>query len=712
MAYEATDASLLRAEAAYLAGRVWHVRKDYTQANEFYKHAVMLRPNYPLALYAAAQMNVHRNHLTKALDGLRRLLKYAPNNFEALVFIGSLYARQQKRADALKALRAALALEPDHVETLIEYAQLIDSHSPAEALAAYTKAYDALVAGPGGAERIPAALHNNIGILQGVLGEFEAAEASFSAAYAALGMPDKPFAPLNRTVTFNRARALEDARRFAEARSLYSGLAEAFPEYVEPHLRLGCIARTLGRHQEASDHVKDAFAINPNDINAWSLRGSLNVEKKELQPAQKAFEHILGRVNKSDPYALLALGNIFYQSVRPSDAKTTKWLKRALTFFKQVLRADASNLFAANGIGIVLADKGQIGAAKVVFDSVREASSEFPDVYVNLGHCALAQKQYVKAITLYETALAKSADPHDVTILLFIARALFDQKLYAKARAMLSRCLRLEPTNIAARFDLALTIQSEAVAKLKLPESQRPVTVVKSAIRLLQHARSEYEYLYANNLASRAKEYIEYCDSALEDASLTLDAAEILEESLRSARARREAEEAAAAAAAAEAAAAAAAAAAAEAAEKAAIIQEDSKMLAIMRQNWENAPKTRKRKRKKTSQAAPSRNDLPEPEWEDDQDNPYMPGEGSGSGLGSGAESPASPPASPPPAADPTAPPPAKKRKTVVDSDSDDDDDNAGASEGNPPDSNSGPSPSPNEDSGLAEMDTTGAGDN
>ena len=45
---------------------------------------------------------------------------------------------------------------------------------------------------------------------------------------------------------------------------------------------------------------------------------------------------------------------------------------RALAFYKDVLRSDSRNLYAANGIGAVLAHKGCLREARDVFAQVRE----------------------------------------------------------------------------------------------------------------------------------------------------------------------------------------------------------------------------------------------------------------------------------------------------------------------------------------------------
>lgn len=102
---------------------------------------------------------------------------------------------------------------------------------------------------------------------------------------------------------------------------------------------------------------------------------------------------------------------------------------RALAIYKQVLRNDAKNLYAANGIGLysfilflklvlsilhvydalniklfcpgaVLAHKGYFREARDVFAQVREATADISDVWLNLAHIYVEQKQYISAVQM------------------------------------------------------------------------------------------------------------------------------------------------------------------------------------------------------------------------------------------------------------------------------------------------------------------------
>ena len=70
------------------------------------------------------------------------------------------------------------------------------------------------------------------------------------------------------------------------------------------------------------------------------------------------------------------------------------------SFVSKVLINDPKNIWAANGIGAILAHKGYYNEARDIFAQVREATADFSDVWLNIAHIYVEQKQYVSAIQM------------------------------------------------------------------------------------------------------------------------------------------------------------------------------------------------------------------------------------------------------------------------------------------------------------------------
>jgi RNA polymerase-associated protein CTR9 len=91
-----------------------------------------------------------------------------------------------------------------------------------------------------------------------------------------------------------------------------------------------------------------------------------------------------------------------------------------------VLKQNQGNLFAANGIGILQADKAQWDIAKELFTQVHETTSgsifvQVPDVWINLAHIYFAQGLFQQAFKTYKNCLWKFFCNTDATILLYLA---------------------------------------------------------------------------------------------------------------------------------------------------------------------------------------------------------------------------------------------------------------------------------------------------
>ncbi len=64
------------------------------------------------------------------------------------------------------------------------------------------------------------------------------------------------------------------------------------------------------------------------------------------------------------------------------------------------MRLISSSIFLPCDSGAVLAHKGYFREARDVFAQVREATAEISDVWLNLAHIYVEQKQYISAVQM------------------------------------------------------------------------------------------------------------------------------------------------------------------------------------------------------------------------------------------------------------------------------------------------------------------------
>ncbi|XP_029353772.1 RNA polymerase-associated protein CTR9 homolog isoform X3 [Echeneis naucrates] len=510
-AFHNTEVEAMQAESCYQLARSFHVQEDYDQAFQYYYQATQFASStFVLPFFGLGQMYVYRRDKENAAQCFEKVLKAYPNNYETMKILGSLYATsddQEKRDIAKGHLKKVTEQYPDDVEAWIELAQILEQTDIQGALSAYGTATRILQ------EKVqadvPPEILNNLGALHFRLGNLGEAKKYFLASLErakAEGEHDEHYYnAISVTTSYNLARLYEAMCEFHEAEKLYKNILREHPNYVDCYLRLGAMARDKGNFYEASDWFKEALQINQDHPDAWSLIGNLHLAKQEWGPGQKKFERILKQPStQNDTYSMLALGNVWLQTLHQPTRdreKEKRHQDRALAIYKQVLRNDAKNLYAANGIGAVLAHKGYFREARDVFAQVREATADISDVWLNLAHIYVEQKQYISAVQMYENCLKKFYKYQNTEVLLYLARALFKCGKLQECKQMLLKARHVAPSDTVLMFNVALVLQR--LATLVLKDEKSNLKAVLSAVKELELAHRQ-----CSDLLSQAQYHV------------------------------------------------------------------------------------------------------------------------------------------------------------------------------------------------------------
>lgn len=411
------------------------------------------------------QMYIQRGDSENAAQCFEKVLKAQPGNYETMKILGSLYANsssQSKRDIAKTHLKKVTEQFPDDVEAWIELAQILEQNDLQGSLNAYATATQILKEKV--QEDIPPEILNNVAALYYRLGHMTEAKSKLDAAIerakidAEQEQDGQYYESIMVTMKYNLGRLNEAMCSFDKADQLYKEILKEHPNYIDCYLRLGCMARDKGLIFVASDFFKDALKINTENPDTRSLLGNLHLAKMQWTLGQKNFETILKNPSTStDAYSLIALGNFWLQTLHlPNKEKEKerekKHQEQALSIYKQVLRTDPKNIWATNGIGAVLAHKGCIIEARDIFAQVREATAEFSDVWLNIAHIYVEQKQYVGAIQMYENCLKKFYRHNNVEVMQYLARAYYRAGKLKEAKTTLLKARRVAPQDTVRYF--------------------------------------------------------------------------------------------------------------------------------------------------------------------------------------------------------------------------------------------------------------------
>ncbi|GIY16839.1 RNA polymerase-associated protein CTR9 homolog [Caerostris darwini] len=476
-------------------------KKDYNKVQHLALHAFHNTENE--AMRAERQMYIHRGDKDNAAQCFEKVLKIQPGNYETMKILGSLYAHspnQAKKDQAKAHLKKVTEQFDEDVEAWIELAQILEQSDIQGALSAYGTATSILKEQVGA--DVPPEILNNVAALHYRLGNLHDAkkfyEASLERAHNDAQHDENYYNAISVTTTYNLARLYEAFSQFDKSERLYKTILREHPNYVDCYLRLGCMARDRGQIYEASDWFKEALQVKQTHPDAWSLIGNLHLAKQEWNPGQRKFERILNNT-PNDTYSLIAFGNIWLQTLHQPNRdkdKEKRHQDRALQTYKQVLRIDPRNIWAANGIGAVLAHKGYISEARDCFAQVREATADFCDVWLNIAHIYVEQRQYVAAIQMYENCLKKFYKHHNVEILMYLARAYYKCGKLGECKQMLLKARRVAPHDTVILYNIALVLQKLATQTLKDEKSN--LKTVLSAVHELDLAQRYFGYLSIN----------------------------------------------------------------------------------------------------------------------------------------------------------------------------------------------------------------------
>lgn len=366
------------------------------------------------------------------------------------------------------------------------------------------KIFKEIVEGTDQEPDVPAEIYNNVAALHFCTNNYSEASTYYELALkrckVEMEHDDHYFNLIQVTISYNLGRMYEALHEYNKADVIYKDILRKYPNYVDCYLRLGCMARDAGQIYEASDWFKEALQVEKDHPDAWSLIGNLHLAKQEWGPGQKKFERILAQKSTSeDTYSIVALGNVWLQTLylkSQDKEKERRHQDRAISMYRQALKLDPKNIYAANGIGAVLAHKGCFNEAREVFSQVRESTADFADVWVNIAHIYVELKQYVNAIQMYENCHRRFYPHSNAEILLYIARAYYKWGKLNQCKNVLLKIRRITPNDPLIIFNLALVLKKIAIGVLEDVKSS--LSPVVQAVTELGLARKYFTYLMAH----------------------------------------------------------------------------------------------------------------------------------------------------------------------------------------------------------------------
>ncbi|XP_022754797.1 protein CTR9 homolog isoform X1 [Durio zibethinus] len=564
-----------KSHSYYNLARSYHSKGDYEKAG-FYYMASIKEINKPhefiFPYYGLGQVKLKSGDFRSALSNFEKVLEVYPDNSETLKALGHIYVQLGQVEKALEFMKKATKIDPRDAQAFLDLGELLISFDTGAALDAFKTARNLLEKG---GQAVPVEVLNNIGVIHFEREELELALESFNKAvgdgvwHALTGNKPKSYIieamasildykdmqlfhrleedglsvelPWNKvTVVFNLARLHEQLHNTGTANLLYRLILFKYPDYIDAYLRLAAIAKARNNLQLSIDLVNEALKVNDKCPNALSMLGDLELKNDDWVKAKETFRSASDATDGKDSYAILSLGNWNYFAAIRNEKRNPKLeathLEKAKELYTRVLVQHTDNLYAANGAGVVLAEKGQFDVSKDIFTQVQEGASgsvfvQMPDVWINLAHIFFAQGNFALAVKMYQNCLRKFYHNTDSQILLYLARTHYEAEQWQECKKTLLRAIHLAPSNYTLRFDAGVAMQKFSTSTLQ--KEKRTADEVRSTVAELENAVRIFSQLSAaSNLhlhgfdEKKINTHVEYCKHLLDAAKVHREAAE------------------------------------------------------------------------------------------------------------------------------------------------------------------------------------------
>jgi RNA polymerase-associated protein CTR9 len=201
---------------------------------------------------------------------------------------------------------------------------------------------------------------------------------------------------------------------------------------------------------------------------------------------------------------MLSLGN-YYFSIASGKADHNQ-MKESYKFFFHVLNEDQTNIYAANGLGMVCAERGEVDAAREIFSKAREAGKAMSeDISTNLAHVYITQKRTVDAERLYQATYRSISSTSGEAVAgrsAYLSECVaFSQLQHGRhedALRSVQRATHMNPSDIKIWFNMAVV--AESAAKIMVTKrTQKSVVEILEAVQDINLAIKIFSFVKLNH---------------------------------------------------------------------------------------------------------------------------------------------------------------------------------------------------------------------
>lgn len=178
-------------------------------------------------------------------------------------------------------------------------------------------------------------------------------------------IPGTNFNEKTATLCYDYALILEEKGSTNAAVEIYQELLKLHPNYIECFIRLSKSCVSMGKVKAGQKWLQQAMAIAPKDADVQSAIADVHLSQGDSAKVMKLLTNLC---TLKDQRAHVLVGNIVRYGSTASNFELQ--LKESYKFYHHVLQHDRRSSYGANGLGIVMAEKSKLDAARDTFTRV------------------------------------------------------------------------------------------------------------------------------------------------------------------------------------------------------------------------------------------------------------------------------------------------------------------------------------------------------
>ncbi|MDZ4735740.1 MAG: tetratricopeptide repeat protein [Rhodospirillaceae bacterium] len=248
----------------------------------------------------------------------------------------------------------------------------------------------------------------------------------------------------------DKAVALHQAGKLAEAEALYRTVIGARPDFFHAHHLLGVLLMQQGQHQRALACVDEAIRIEPRFPDAHHSRGKILAELDRQEEATESYKRALTAIDatlRQSPrlaHGHFSRGKLLEELKRPEEAVES---------YRAALRLDPKHPEALSNCGLALHDLEHIDEALRCFDAALAIRPDSISALLGRGKALRELDRYGESLADFERVL--ELYPDHIEAIANRAKLLPEFGDCEGAVADLKRALVLNPQRQKTKFQLA-----------------------------------------------------------------------------------------------------------------------------------------------------------------------------------------------------------------------------------------------------------------